>query len=89
MDHLMRLLPVNSYLPPAWNGERKYSGLFSLLNPCSGIAGIYTYRKNIYLFIYFIFFSASLTIEYAAINHKELRIQLTYISIKRKKILGA
>lgn len=31
-------------------------------------------EKNIYLFIY-IYFAASLTIEYAAINHKELRIQ--------------
>lgn len=88
MDHLMRLLPDNSYLPPAWNGERKYSGLFSLLNPCSGIAGIYVQKKYIYLFIY-IYFAASLTIEYAAINHKELRIQWTLVSIKRKKILGA
>lgn len=46
------------------------------------------YRKKKYIYLY-IYFAASLTIEYAAINHKELRIQWTLVSIKRKKILGA
>lgn len=83
MDHLMRLLPDNSYLPPAWNDERKYSGLFSLLNPCSGIAGIYVQKKKKFIYIYILLLPSQLNMQLSITKSCEFNGPLLALREKR------